>query len=305
VSVASDSLVTLAHGSKSFRLASYFLPVSARIDAAVIYAFCRHVDDVVDEAPDRESAATALDRVRAQLDGRAEASSLVLAVEEIAQRTGMLRAAALELVEGVGTDLDEVRVADDRGLLRYCYGVASTVGLMMCGVLGVRDRVAHAFAVDLGVAMQLTNICRDVAADAAMGRVYLPASRIEANGVHASELLEGRAPPEAVARVVSDLLELADRYYRSAFAGMRYIPFRTRTAIVIAARLYRQIGVKLRRNGCNALAGRTVVGPIEKLVTLAGALVRCLDPRLLGFLPARAHERELHAALAGLSGAST
>lgn len=187
MSVAADSLVTLAHGSRSFRLASHFLPVDARLDAAVVYAFCRHVDDVVDEARDRASATSALDAVRAQLDGRAPPEPLVATLDEVAARTGMVRAAALELVDGVGTDLHEVLLTNDRGLLRYCYGVASTVGLMMCGVLGVRERAAHAFAVDLGVAMQLTNICRDVAADAAMGRVYLPATRLQSHGIDSAQ----------------------------------------------------------------------------------------------------------------------
>lgn len=304
MSVASQSLITLAHGSRSFRLASRFLPAATQADAAIVYAFCRYVDDVVDEAPDRVTAATAVARIRDELLGYAEPSELIAVFLEVVERTGMLRDAAVALVDGVASDLGEVRISNDRALLRYCYGVASTVGLMMCGVLGVRDRAAYPFAIDLGVAMQITNICRDVAADAELDRTYLPASRLADAGTSADALLGRRAGPAEVATVVGDLLRMADTYYQSAFDGMRYIPFRTRTAIVVAALLYRQIGVKLRRNGCNALAGRTVVGPLEKAVTVMRALVFCLSPRILGLRPLPGHRNELHRPLAGLPGAA-
>jgi phytoene synthase len=131
---------------------------------------------------------------------------------------------------------------------------------MMCAVLGVRDRRGLQHAVDLGIAMQLTNICRDVKEDAAMGRVYLPADRLAAAGVEQAALVAGEADREAVAAVVAQLLELADHYYASADVGMRYIPWRPRLAIFVASRVYRAIGVRLRqRHACDALVGRTVV----------------------------------------------
>ena len=122
--------------------------------------------------------------------------------------------------------------------------------------------------------MQLTNICRDVREDAAMGRVYLPASRLRAVGVDPDDLVRGRADREAVARVVVDLLELAERYYASADAGMRYIPARPRLAILVASRVYRAIGRRLlHRHAADALHGRTVVPAGSKLVLVVAAVL--------------------------------
>ena len=190
---------------------------------------------------------------------------------ETADRTGIPVGAALELIVGVRSDMHPVRVADDRELLRYCYRVAGTVGLMMCGVLGVRDTDALPFAVDLGVGMQLTNICRDVAEDAGRGRVYLPATRLHAAGVEPAGLLPDGATRAPAAPVVRDLLQLGERYYRSADAGMRYIPWRARFAILVASRVYRAIGFRVRAQGYDPDQGRAYVSRWRKVLwTLRG-----------------------------------
>ncbi|MCB9664776.1 MAG: phytoene/squalene synthase family protein [Alphaproteobacteria bacterium] len=288
----------LAAGSRSFHFASLFLPADRRQDAALLYALCRHVDDLADEAPDAAQATAALARLEAELTGARRPRPLVAAIHELARRRDLELVHAVHLIEGVRGDLDEVRVADDVELVRYGYRVAGTVGLMMCAVLGVRDPRARAFAVDLGVAMQLTNICRDVAEDARLGRVYLPATRLRALGVDPAPaaVLEAR---EAVRRVVHDLLGMADRYYRSAEDGMHHIPWRARLAIVVAARVYRRIGVRLARNGCDPLVGRTVVPWWEKGLAALGALLAW--PRIAR--RRAAHRPHLHRALRGLPGA--
>jgi phytoene synthase len=180
--------------------------------------------------------------------------------------------------------------------------VAGTVGLMMCGVLGVKGEVARRHAIDLGVAMQLTNIARDVAEDARMGRVYLPRTRLEAAGTSPEALLEGRADPAAVSTVVRDLLAVAEVYYRSADAGMPHIPFRSRVAVLAASRLYRQIGRVLLARGADPLEGRTVVGWFGKAAALLAALgAAWFDPVATGRRRV-AHDAGLHAALHGFFG---
>ena len=279
LSRVATSRAVLAHHARSFRFAALFLPRQVHDDAAMLYAFCRYVDDAVDEAKSESEARNTLDSIdrvlraehlRAEhgqesgrdavaLDAR-HVDEQIEAVVNVMDRREMDRKAAIDLVAGVRGDLEEVRVADDAALLRYCYLAAGTVGLMMCGVLGVRDERARRHAIDLGIGMQLTNICRDVREDAEMGRVYLPASRLSAEGVSATDVVSGRADRRAVARVVSALLEEADRRYASGDAGMRYIPWRPRLAIYVASRLYRAIGVRLRSaHACDAFIGRTVV----------------------------------------------
>ena len=298
-----ESRTVLARKAKTFNLASRFLPADVRDDAALVYAFCRLVDDAADECPDPEVAAVRLERLHKETVGAVPPRPLVATFRDTAVRLDLPLASAEELIRGVRSDLGPVRIADDEELVRYCYRVASTVGLMMCAVLHVRCADALPHAVDLGVAMQLTNIARDVAEDAAKDRVYLPATRLRAAGIVPDQVPRGTADPLAVAGVVRDLLDLADRYYRSADAGMRDIPPRYRPAIMVASRMYRAIGVRLRRRGGDALAGRTVVPWPEKVLWGGQALAASLHPAVLGLAPRSSHDPDLHRALRGMPGA--
>ena len=293
----------LAHKARTFSLAARLLPRTTRDDAALVYAFCRLVDDTADEARDARSAAAALERLRAELLGHAPPRPLLAAFRATAARLELPLHCARELIDGAESDLGAVRVPDDAELLRYCYRVAGTVGLMMCAVLGVRRADARPFAVDLGIAMQLTNIVRDVAEDARLGRVYLPAERLRRAGVEPAALVAGRAERRAVAAVALELLALADLYYCSADAGMRDIPGRARPAILLASRVYRAIGLRLRRRGGDVLAGRTMLSRRERLAWSARALAAAATPRMLGFGPRPLHDPALHRPLAGLLGA--
>ncbi|MEY3014719.1 MAG: hypothetical protein RIT45_3454 [Pseudomonadota bacterium] len=308
IPASESALVAHAHAildrhGRSFALAGRLLPAKARDDAAVVYAFCRLVDDTADEAPSEAVARRELDVLQAELLGEAPRRPLVRAYLDVCARTGIPAEAGAELLRGVRGDLDPVQLADDRALLRYAYRVAGTVGLMMCGVLGVRDPAARAQAIDLGVAMQLTNICRDVREDGGRGRVYLPAERLRAAGVEPDQLLAcvDRAPEEAIraatATVVHDLLALAERYYASARTGVPAIPLRARLAIGAAARIYRAIGTRLaRRHRCDAWHGRTVVPWGARIVAL-------LDGMRWALFARRApHDAPLHDALRGLPG---
>ena len=299
--VVAESRAVLARHARSFDLAGRFLGREQQDEAAVLYAFCRLVDDLVDEATDLEAGTRALAEVEAELRGEAPPRPLIEVFTAQLHDHDVERAAALELIAGVRSDAGPVALADDAELLRYCYRVAGTVGLMMCGVLGVRAPRARAFALDLGIAMQLTNICRDVAEDAARGRVYLPAARLAQLGSDGEALLRRRAPRAAIATIVLDLLELADRHYASADAGMRFIPWPSRLAILVASRVYRAIGLVLRARDGDALAGRAVAPPWLKLACSGAALLRFG----LTLLPAPAprHDPALHRHIADLPGA--
>ena len=292
----------LAKHSRSFSWASVFLPADRRDDASVVYAMCRLIDDVADEAEDETRAEIQLGLLREELRGQRPARPLVDQFLSVAERRNMDITYALELIEGVESDLGTVVFETDRELLRYCYRVAGTVGLMMCAVLGVDQREALPHAIDLGVAMQITNICRDVLEDAERGRVYLPAERLRDAGTSPEAVLAGDADRRAVADVVDDLLMLADEYYASADDGMRYIPAKCRLAIVVASRVYRAIGVKLRSNGSDALAGRTIVGWAGKAWWVFLSLFAYTSPRVSGLGSYRKHDAALHEDLRGLPG---
>lgn len=268
----------LAFRARSFRWASALLSRTQRRRVAALYAFCRAVDDLADAEWSTPEAVEELESLLRALAAEPGGESLwppqYLWFRELCLECGIDFRVVHELLVGMMSDLDVVRVQSDRDLVRYCYRAAGTVGLMMCAVLGVRDARAWRHAIDLGIAMQLTNIARDVQEDAEACRVYLPAERLDAFGVAPEDLVDGKADPQAVSLVVDDVLTLAERYYRSGDAGMRYLPARARWAILVASRLYRGIGRRLRRRQqSNPLLGRVVVPWFEKAALAAMATV--------------------------------
>jgi phytoene synthase len=224
---------------------------------------------------------------------------------EVAARRGVPLDAAQALIDGVRQDVANPVLTTEAEVIRYGYRVAGTVGLMMCPILGVRATWAHPFAIDLGIAMQLTNIARDVIEDARRGRRYLPAALIDGDAP-TPERLAQRDP--AVARTVYTavrrLLDLAAAYYRSADRGMAAIPPRPRLAIITARRVYAGIGERIRRDGPAAYwRGRAVVGPAGKLRRTAQACVQFAQPQSWPKAAPPRHESALHAAIADLPGA--
>jgi phytoene synthase len=315
--LVADSHAVLQRHGRSFALAGALLSREQADEAAVVYAFCRLVDDLADEAPDAQTAAANLGEVDAELRGQRPPRPLVEAWMRVMERRAVPIEAGRELMNGVLSDLGEVRVADDRALLRYCYRVAGTVGLMMCGVIGVTEAAALPHAVDLGLGMQLTNICRDVAEDAGRGRCYLPETRLAAVGLSHDDLIERhagghRVPPALIAdaqararlaSVVDDLLELAEGCYDRAWLGMSSIPARPRSAIIVAAVLYREIGRQLRRaRGSDPLFGRTMLRPHQRALAFGQGLALALAPRSWRRDPALGLRPPLHAHLRGLGG---
>lgn len=283
-------------------MAARLLPEPQRREAAVLYAFCRRVDDAVDEAPDEATAIERLSRLRDELVGSTEPGAIVGTLLDVARHRGLDLVYVRELLDGVESDLGGVRIADDEALLRYCYRVAGTVGLLMAPLLDIDEPRALYHAIDLGVAMQITNICRDVAEDAERGRVYLPGERLRVAGTSQEAILEGRASKRALSRVVRDLLEMADDYYASADRGMRYIPSRCRLGILAAARVYRRYGVQLRERGCNPLQTRPELSWSDKIRGFATGVSAWFHPRISGYSPDCEHNADLHEPLADLPG---
>lgn len=284
----------------TFHAASLVLPPAVRADLALLYAMCRAIDDCADASgPDR--AGRMLDEVTSALRGEHGRSPLVRSFLSLARRHGVPLALVHELIEGVRSDLGEVRLATLDELLRYSFRVASTVGLMMCRVLGVA-REGDPFAIDLGIAMQLTNIARDVAEDAHNDRVYLPAEWVDPRVVLATSrpLVRGSSGHAAPVRVaVLRLLDEADRYYESAELGMQFLPLTVRGGIRAAAWNYRAIGSQIRRSEAAPLAGRVRTSTHGKLVRTAAAVwASALESFPLG--PSDPHDETLHGAIRAL-----
>lgn len=291
----------LAEKSKSFDMASRLLPKSCRDEIAVVYAWCRYVDDAIDLAPRGERAA-ALVRLRAELDAVYSGATIhdptLAAFAAVARRREIPRRYPEELLAGMEMDVLRTRYRSLDDLYLYCFRVAGVVGLMLCHVMGVRDPGALPRAAHLGIAMQLTNVCRDVAEDLEDGRVYLPRELL---GFDLAK--PGRAQLEgidqvrpAVARVVETLLAEADRFYRSADLGIAALPLRCALAVRAARLIYAAIGDRLRLRLCDPFRGRAVVPTSAKLVLVLRALGHALieiPARLLRPRPAVAPDRIL------------
>lgn len=297
--VRADARASLQKHARSFRIAARLLDPADADDAAICYALCREADDLVDEAPSADAATAAITTLREELGGRRSPRPLVRAFYTMALRRQLPVKAMWTLVDTIALDATEVRIPDDAALIRYAYGVAGTVGLMMAGLLGAYDPRARSAAIDLGIGMQLTNVARDVTEDAARGRVYLPADRLRSRGVTPEAVVAGLAPAAAVVGVTGDLVALAERYYASALGGLRYLPFRGRVAVAVAAALYRAIGHAVVRRGEAALERRTSLGKFGLAVAFVRGLLLLAHPRVWG--PAPARDTELHLPLAGVT----
>ena len=259
----------LARNGRSFWLASLFLSKTQQSTAARLYAFCRWVDDAVDEAESKAVAGQAIMEFRAELNLTRPAQACVQNYLELTKTHGLPKWAALDLLDGMESDLELVRIRTHSDFLLYCYRVAGTVGVMMCGVLGVTHPHATEHAIRLGLAMQITNICRDVLEDAKMGRVYLPEEVLRQHGLTHDDILSLSPSPEKVTAAVHELLDLADRLYAQGRAGFRFIPWRARFTIHVAAAVYQQIGWRLRRvHHSNPMHGRTIVPMWEKITAI-------------------------------------
>lgn len=286
---------TIAHHSKSFALASRLLGARIRDQTAVVYTWCRRADDAIDDPASADDLS--LRRTLVRLTTEVESAYANTATDPVLAAFGeVARARAIpahypaELLAGMAMDANDTRYATVPELLLYAWRVAGVVGLMMSHVFGVSDDKALVHAVHLGLAMQLTNICRDVDEDWQRGRLYLPSELLAEHGARDLEADLGRPfPPAAripVADTVRDLLALADRYYRSGDRGLRALPWRAAGAVTVASRVYSAIGTRIARTGYDTTAGRAIVSTPAKLALLAGSV-----GRLIASVPARTFSR--------------
>ncbi len=293
---------TLAYHGKSFNWANQIFGRQMADEVAVLYAFCRMVDDIADTRS-TGTARRELDMILADLDAGRSRRAPVSAFLDLAGHRNIDLRLARFLVAAVADDTGDVRLLRYQDVVRYAYGVASTVGLMMCAVMGVRNRAADPFAVDLGIAMQMTNISRDVIEDAHQGRIYIPAQWI-GRDTRASDIVAADDQLRRRIQLAKErLLHHARIFYRSADKGMRFIPFRARLAVVTAARIYEAIGSRILKQKIG-WQERAYVGKASKLGQTVGALATAfLKPAYWDIGPVFDHDPRLHQALVGLPGA--
>ena len=244
---------------KSFYWASFFLPKKNRIAASRLYSICRYLDDVADNS--KLDTSSQIKNIFNQIKEN-ESSEINIFFKKNNINLGILK----DLIDGLISDQQNVRVTDEKELIDYSYKVAGTVGLMMLPIINTKDAEARKHAIDLGIAMQLTNIARDVYEDAKMNRLYLPKEWL--GQVSISDLIDNKLDDQKrklIELSIKNLIELSDKFYANGFSGMKFIPLRTRLAIFFAAKIYKGIGEKIKSGGYVYKLERIYLNKLEKL----------------------------------------
>ncbi|WP_425092408.1 15-cis-phytoene synthase [Tropicimonas sp. S265A] len=256
----------IRHGSLSFHAASKLLPSRMRDPALALYAFCRLADDAVDLHHEKPAAVLGLrDRLDLVYAGTPRNAPADRAFAAMVEDHEMPRALPEALIEGFAWDAMERQYDTLSDVRAYSARVAAAVGAMMTVLMGVRDGDALARACDLGVAMQLTNICRDVGEDAIEGRLYLPRDLMRAEGIEPEAFLADPRPSADLARVTKRLLAEAQRLYFRAEAGIGVLPLTARPGIYAARFIYAAIGSKVAQAGYDNINHRAHTSKLHKL----------------------------------------
>lgn len=265
----------IRHGSLSFFAASHLLPAGVRDPALALYAFCRLADDEVDLKQDKTGSVLSLrDRLDQVYAGRPRNASPDRAFAAVVEDFEMPRALPDALLEGLAWDAEERRYQTLSGTIDYSARVAAAVGAMMTVLMRVRDPDALARACDLGVAMQLTNIARDVAEDAFEGRLYLPLDWLEEAGIDPDGFLADPRPTKKIRHLTKRLVMEANRLYYRAEAGIPALPIASRPGIWAARLIYAGIGQKLQRMDYDSFSARARTNKTQKIGWLTQAAGR-------------------------------
>lgn len=275
-SLSEQCQAVIEKGSKSFSFAARLFDKPTSEAACLLYGWCRYVDDAIDEVEDPKIQETVLNdlekkTVSAFQSKPTDGDSAFRALSEVALRYQIPSFYATELLEGMRMDIHHQRYETLEDLSLYCYRVAGCVGLMMSSIMGVSSQRALRHASDLGIAMQLTNISRDLLTDARMGRCYLPQSWLRELNLSEKDIFNPTFRL-AFAYLVRRLLTEAETRYESGVKGLKYLPWRSALAVSMAIGVYRKIGRKVANRREKAWDSRTVVSKAEKILCVFGAL---------------------------------
>jgi 15-cis-phytoene synthase len=287
-----ESNLILSKKGKTFFWAKFFLSKKHARRAIRLYRFCRYIDDIGDDSKDKQIAEKMLEQVIQQIKTGVSAHPIIQDAILLFIEFKIDKTIPILLIEGVVSDLKSVRFNTEAELMIYCYKVAGTVGLMMCKLLDVTDNRALLHAIDLGIAMQITNICRDVKEDAYLNRRYLPASII---GDIEPGLLIHPDPKiqQNITSAIAKLLNIANQYYESSKSGLCFLPIRARMCVIVASALYRYIGEILKEKNYSYWTFRSSVSNRKKLSLSLMVLVKALTDSDF-YKYSSTHQTDLH-----------
>jgi len=255
-----------ARSGSSFYYSFLFLPPERRRAITALYAFCREVDDVVDEVSDPAVARTKLAWWRREIDATFAGSPehpVGKALAPVVRDFGLSREQLQTVIDGMAMDLEQVRYVDFPALELYCHRVAGVVGMLAARIFGYAEPATERYARDLGIAFQLTNIIRDVGEDAARGRIYLPQDELARFGVPPSALLRREGGDGFVALMAHQVARARDWYAR-ALGALPDADRRSQRAGLAMAAIYRALLEEIERDGYRVLDRRIALTPLRK-----------------------------------------
>ena len=262
--------------AKSFNWSGFFLPKKIYNKCSVLYDFCRTIDNIADQNVELEIRKKELEEFKKKFEQRYKNDSVIKNMWNLMDEKNISKRIVDDLFDGVSSDLkEEVKIKSEKELLVYCYRVAGTVGLMMAKIFGVQRKESLQRAIDLGIAMQLTNIARDVIEDGKKNRTYLIK---ESNNTFLD---------------IKNTILKADTFYNSSFEGIRDIPFNCRFSIIVARRVYRHIGKKIleKKDLSNyQKAGKIYVSNFGKIIQ---TILSLLDLTKLFFIKSKEYEKKI------------
>jgi phytoene synthase len=252
----------IKHYGKSFFWAGKFLKKEVFTDCAILYAFCRVADDLVDE---NKNSKNKINKFIKEYSNKKSKNIIINKFKKIKEKYNIPEKFINDLFYGIKLDTKIVKIRSKKELIKYSYYVAGTVGAMMAHILNTTHPKAIKHAIDLGVAMQLTNIARDVVADAKLGRIYLPQNLLSQN-IKAKDIVNESFDPTKLFSAISKIIIMSEKFYKSGNDGIKYLPSSIRYPIFLASSLYQRIGVKIINSNLNKyFNSRIHVGFFEKL----------------------------------------
>ena len=252
----------IKHYGKSFYWAGKFLKEDVFADCAILYAFCRVADDLVDE---NKNSKTKIDKFIKEYSNTKSKNIIINKFKKIQQKYNIPNKFINDLFYGIKLDTKIVKIKSEKEIIKYSYYVAGTVGAMMAHIFNTTNPKAIKHAIDLGIAMQLTNIARDVVADAKLGRIYLPQNFLKQN-IKTKDIVNENFDRTKLFAAIAKIIIMSEKFYKSGNNGIKYLPRPIRYPIFLASSLYHRIGVKIINSNLNKyFNSRIYVGFFEKL----------------------------------------
>ncbi len=228
--------------AKTFYFASMFFSSKKQKDVETLYNFCRYVDDIGDLESNKSNSKKKLNQIIQSLTKRKSKSIFVCKFIKLMDKYNIPTKIPVQLVQGVMSDTNKVNIKNNKQLFDYSFKVAGTVGLMMCSLMKIYDKELYKHAIELGIAMQITNIARDVKEDLEVNRIYLPSTIRGISVLNCSEIINSKNAQNKISNNMNKLIQCSEILYDQATKGIMLLPIKFKFIILLAANLYREIG---------------------------------------------------------------